>query len=167
MPRSSILVPLDISDVTDAVLREARRLAKTCNAEVRLVHVGCDSHKTCGMEFELADYVDRVKAQCETRRARLNHYAKVIGHEGYPVQVSFPEGDAPKAILEVASVLNPAAIVIGTHAHGALHQALRGGVRRTLLEKGVWPFLVVPAGRKQGGRNNQSARAAWMARRAL
>jgi nucleotide-binding universal stress UspA family protein len=146
VPKRSILVPLDFSDVTPAVLREARRLAKACKAEIRLLHVGRDSHRTGGMEFDLVDHVARVRAQHETEKARLDHYAKLLGREGFRMQVCFAEGDASRTILQQAAALNPQAIVIGTHAHGALHHALSGGVRRSLLKKGAWPVFVVPAG---------------------
>jgi nucleotide-binding universal stress UspA family protein len=145
MQKRSILVPLDFSDVTVAVLQEARRLAKAYKAEIRLIHVGSDSHRTGGMEFELVDYVNLVEARNATGRARLKHYASVLGHEGFRIQVSFAEGDARKAILAEAHTLNPTAIVLGAHSHGALHEALSGGVRQFLLDKGAWPVFVVPA----------------------
>lgn len=145
----SVLVPLDFSDSTEAVLSKARRLAAAFHARIRLIHVGRESRRTGGMEFELPEYVRLVKAQNEAARAQLEQCAKRLRREGFRADVSFAEGDARRSILQVAHELDPAAIVLGAHPHGALHDILRNGVRRSLLKESAWPVMVVPPDRTQ------------------
>ena len=149
MPKRCILVPLDLSDVTETVLLEARRLARACRAEIHLLHVGYDSQRTGGMEFELADRLTWVRMQHAMQRARLSQYAQVLGHEGFRIRTRFAEGNARKEILAQARDLDPAAIMIGMHGHGVMHDVLRGSIRRSLLREGAWPVVMVSAGRKE------------------
>jgi nucleotide-binding universal stress UspA family protein len=148
--KRSILVPLDLSDVTENVLLEARRLARAWHAEIHLLHVGRDGRKTGGMEFELVEHLNRIRAEHETEKSRLDEYARMLGHEGFRIRARFAVGNPCKAILEEARELDPAAIVIGMHGHGVLHDALKSSIRRSLLGEGAWPVVVVsPDGTKR------------------
>ncbi len=165
MPRPSILVPLDFSDATDAVLTAARRLSRAYGAEIHLLHVGREHRNTGGMEFELADHLHSVRGQHAAGRAQLDSCAQILGREGFRVRTAFAVGDACASILGEARALNPAAIVIGTHARGgvrgAFRGAFRGRVRRSLLSRGAWPVLVVPAGSSAWGDALQAVVAAF------
>jgi len=154
MSQKRILVPIDFSDVTGAVIEEARQLARARQARIRLIHVCQDCHQTGGMEFELAEQVRVGQARNEAHREQLARYAQQLRRQGVPTEVRFAVGNARRALLEAARQDNPLAVVIGAHARGTLHDVLSTGIRRSLLRERAWPVLVVPAARARGDRRS-------------
>jgi hypothetical protein len=98
------------------------------------------------MEFELANYVATLDAKHSTERDLLDRYAWLLGREGLQVRALVVVGNPRKTILEKARECDPAAIVIGMHRRGALHDLLKGSIRRSLLGEGKWPLVMVSAG---------------------
>jgi len=154
MSPKRILVSIDFSDVTGAVIEEARQLARARQARIRLIHVCRDCHRTGGMEFDLAEQVRAGQAQNEAHREQLARYAQQLRRHGVPTEVRFAVGDPRRALLEAAHEDNPLAVVIGAHPSGRLHDVLSNGIRRSLLRERAWPVLIVPAGRLRGNRRS-------------
>ncbi len=154
MSPKRILVPVDFSDVTGAVIEEARQLARARRARLCLIHVCRDCHRTGGMEFELAEQVREGQARNEAHREQLARYAERLRRQGVRTEVRFAVGDARRTLLEAAREDNPLAVVIGAHARGRLYDVLSAGIRRSLLRERAWPVLVVPAARPRADRRS-------------
>ena len=102
------------------------------------------------MECELADQVRLFKEEDEAEKAHFTQFAKNLSRS--QTESSYTEGDARRALLDEVRELNPAAIAIAAHAHGAMHDMLFGAVRRSLVKNGDWPVLVVPTRTRKGSR---------------
>ncbi len=143
----TILVPLDFSDVSAAVVHEAAGLAKALPAKLVLLHAVAMnpyppeflaeggfaalpiSQEECAKQLGLAS--DRLSAYAATHG--IGGDADLEVRAGHPIDV----------ILEEAKSRNADMIVIGSHGHGALYHLLLGGVASQILHDAACPVLVV------------------------
>lgn len=158
-----ILVSIDFSDVTPAVIDLARQLAKALDAEIHLVHVkeltaaatpGTLGYGLAGMP-ELAPMsgvpVPGFQPMPETIREdegqtlRLTNWQKEIAQDGIKVSLHEPSGMVAEEILNQADELNVDLIVMGTHGHGAMYNLLVGSATKGVLKHSKRPVVLVPA----------------------
>jgi len=146
--KKTILVPIDYSDVTDALLEEARRLAKALNATLHLVHSAMMqpviySPCSAGMgtscpltsrEQMMRDAADRLAAAAETCRADVP-----------AVTTSLVEDIPSHGVMAEARRIEPIMIVMGSHGHGALHHLLAGSVCEYVMKHAACPIVIVPS----------------------
>ena len=158
-----ILVPIDFSDATPAVIGLARQLAKAFDAEIHLVHVkelsagtapGTLGYGLAGMP-ELApmsgvpvfDPMPQPLPVDESQKLKLAQWQREITQSGIKVTLHEPTGAVAEEILNQADVLNADLIVMGTHGHGAMYTLLVGSVTKGVLKHSGRPVLLVPAPR--------------------
>jgi len=144
----AILVPIDYSDVTGAILEEATRLARALDATLHLVHVAM-THPVVYSPYQAGmgtacprsgrDQI--MKASADS----LAEAADAIRPDVRVVTTSLLEGHAGPAIMEEASMIRPAMIVLGSHGHGALHHLLAGSVCEYVMKHAVCPIVIVPS----------------------
>jgi nucleotide-binding universal stress UspA family protein len=144
----TILVPIDYSDVTDAVLEEARRLAGGLGAALHLVHAETMD------PMVYSPYQARMGAACprSSREQMLleatDRLATVAGTcrpDVRSVTISLLDGHAGPGIMEEALRVRPMMIVMGSHGHGALHHLLAGSVCEYVMKHAVCPIVIVPS----------------------
>jgi len=142
-----ILVCVDFSKVTDAVVDCARVLAALAGAEVRLVHVAAPNPDFVGFEAG----PDTVRQQV-ARGLRQEHRAlEALGAKLNEANVRagslMVQGPTVESILEQARRFQAGLVIIGSHAHGPLHDLIAGSVAQGVLRGSTVPVLVVPAPR--------------------
>jgi nucleotide-binding universal stress UspA family protein len=160
-----ILVPIDFSDVTPAVIDMACQLAKGLDAEIHLVHVkelsavatsGALGYGLVGMP-ELAplsgmpipvfDSMPQPVAENAAQKSKLAQWQKEIEQAGIKVALHEPSGAVAGEILNQAHIINADLIVMGTHGHGAMYNLLVGSATKGVLKHSSRPVLLVPAAR--------------------
>jgi nucleotide-binding universal stress UspA family protein len=160
-----ILVPIDFSDATPAVIDLARQLAKSVGAEIHLVHVkelsaaaavGALGYGLTGMP-ELApmsgvpvavfDPAPQPIPQDEGEKSKLAQWQREIAQSGFKVALHQPTGAVAEEILNQADVLDADLIVMGTHGHGAIYTLLVGSATKGVLKHSRRPVLLVPGPR--------------------
>jgi nucleotide-binding universal stress UspA family protein len=145
---NTILVPIDFSGVSTAVVNEAARLARYVKGRIILLHVVQPPFVALdfGLTFEnIAEYV--VKAEkgadlplsklCVKLRAR-GLSAKAVRATGYPAT----------SILEQANKRSANYIVIGSHGHTAFYDLLVGSTTSGVLKRATCPVVIVPSAKK-------------------
>lgn len=142
-----ILVPVDFSEVTDRVIIEAARLARTFSAELWLLYVALPPQEFVGTDFEppVARKVQDKSMQEE--RAKLQQTALKYRQAGIKTIPLFIQGPLVKTILEQAEKLKADLIVMGSHGHGAIYSNLLGSVTEGVLRETTIPLYIVPAGK--------------------
>ena len=165
---TNLLVPIDFSDVTPAVLQTATRLANALSAHLYLLHVSKPepalqssgswrpvdvvgmkhpahvddqahmAHRTVYVPPSEAADARNIPTLLQQQVDRL----RIQGHAVSPVLIS---GKPVDCILEQAALLQPDFIVLGSHGHGALHHLLLGSVAEAVLRKASCPVVIVPA----------------------
>jgi nucleotide-binding universal stress UspA family protein len=160
-----ILVPIDFSDATPAVIDLARQLAKSVGAEIHLVHVkelsaaaaaGALGYGLAGMP-ELApmsgvpvpvfDPAPQPIPEDEGEKSKLAQWQREIAQSGVKVALHQPTGAVVEEILNQADALDADLIVMGTHGHGAMYTLLVGSATKGVLKHSRRPVLLVPGPR--------------------
>ncbi|MEX0776013.1 MAG: universal stress protein [Phycisphaeraceae bacterium] len=145
-----LLVCVDFSDVTQAVLAEARKLAGALRAKVTLLHVAPPQQNLLGLEPDLIglEPVPQVPTPLiapvrqDTHRG-LESLAQQFDGAAMQCQAILVEGSVVQSIDEHARQMAVDMIIVGSHGHGALYHALVGSVTEGLLRQARQPVLVV------------------------
>ena len=137
-----LLVAVDFSEATNAVVREAGKLAEGLGAEIWLLHVAAPDF----VGYEVGPQVVRNEmAQLfRDEHARLQREAAGLRGSGLPATPLLVQGPTIQTILQEADRLQVDMIVMGSHGHGPVRQLLVGGVSEGVLHKSRCPVLVVP-----------------------
>lgn len=135
-----ILVAVDGSEASEAVVPVVAALAPLLHARVTLLHVLPSDEAAGGLPFHVPGdwertmrtgerYLERI--QDRLRRRRVQVETIVMAHPS-----------ATKAICEMADEIDAAFIALGTHGRSGLSRALLGSVTRSVATHGHRPVLV-------------------------
>lgn len=141
---STILVPTDFGEGSDAAIAYALELAKVIGAELVVLHtyeipvVGFPD----GTLVATAELTTRV---LEGAKVGLDGIAKKLAPSGVRVRTLVKQGDTWRTILEVADEVSAGLIVMGTHGRRGLPRALLGSVAEKVVRTSSCPVLTVRA----------------------
>src|SRR5262245_47092198 len=133
---TKLLAAVDLSDVTQSVVREAELLAKALGAQLTLLHVALPNPDEfvgyqAGPPSVIADRADKL----EHERASLEKLAAELRYRGIQLETVLVDGPSAKTILEQADRIDAAIIVLGSHGHGMLYHALVGSVSAEVIKE--------------------------------
>ena len=139
-----VLAAIDLSRASSYVVEAVHRVATATDAEVHLLHVVTPLPSIAGPEFQpvmepmgLADsYLDE--------QDQLNGLMSQLTDVGVNAKALIATGNPVSAVLREAKRLEAELIVVGSHGHGLLYDALLGSVSTGILRKSPIPVLVVP-----------------------
>ena len=139
-----VLAAIDLSRASSYVIEAVHRVATATDAEVHLLHVVTPLPSIAGPEFQpvmepmsLADsYLDE--------QDQLNGLMSQLTDVGVNAKALIATGNPVSAVLREAKRLDAELIVVGSHGHGLLYDALLGSVSTGILRKSPIPVLVVP-----------------------
>ena len=139
-----ILVPVDFSDHTPALLEWATHLAEEHASSLILLHA-----YHLPVEFQQlegaylpADFWASVKAEAQEQ---LGELAKGVKERGIEVETVVCEGYAATVIVEEAALRDADLIVIGTRGLSGLKHMLLGSIAERVVQKASCPVLTVKA----------------------
>jgi nucleotide-binding universal stress UspA family protein len=139
-----ILVPVDFSDNTPAILEWAAHLAEEHASALVLLHA-----YHLPVEFQQLegaylppDFWTSVKSEAEQSLTRL---AEDLERRGVQVETAVCEGYAATVIIDEALERNVDLIVIGTHGRSGLKHLLLGSIAERVVQKAPCPVLTVKA----------------------
>ncbi len=127
----SILVAVDLSDGTKAVVDQAEQLAQKFDAMIRVVHVD-------PTEPDAADFRER---QAEVQKIGDRLWERHIVAKALLIQ-----GPTVETILEEASRWDADLIVMGVKRGREASSCVLGAVSQGVIRDASCPVLVVPAG---------------------
>ena len=155
----TILVPIDFSQVTAWVVAEAADLATRLRAHLILLNVS------------------KPKTRQDNQAAFLKTMQKLVEHRLKPIAAEEPRerssarnselvsgdsiqliGEPVPTILDQAKKLSADFIVMGSHGHSALHDAVFGSVAAGVLKHAECPVIIVPSSLTRGGKKVQKVR---------
>lgn len=139
-----IFVPVDFSKYSEQALALALEIAKGVGAHLEVFH--CYDEVRSGKAPVGSAGLDpaiRANAEEDMKQLLARFQSKA---EGVDVELNLHPGMFPKAaVLARAEETNPDLIVLGTHGHTGLMQALLGSVAEELVRKAPCPVLTVRA----------------------
>lgn len=143
MPRP-ILVAVDFSPVTPAVLAAAAEEARTRGAELHLVHVAAPEPDFVGREVDPPEMRNVVAQELREEHRRLQALAGELEGAGIAVTALCVQGPTVEKLVAIAERIGAERVIVGSHGRGPLARALLGSVSAALLRAAPCPVLVVP-----------------------
>ena len=141
---SKILVPVDFSDNTPAILEWAAHLAEEHDSSVILLHA-----YHLPVEFQQLegaylppDFWSNVKSEADQT---LSKFAEELRKAGIEVETVVREGYPASVIIDEATDQSVDLIVIGTHGLSGLKHLLLGSIAERVVQKAHCTVLTVKA----------------------
>jgi len=140
-----VLVCVDLSAVTDAVIEQAIVIARALGAEVRLLHVAAPDPDFVGYRAGPATARDAVATTLRHQHRGLDRLVARFEAEKVMVKPLMMQGPTVSTILDQAEHFGADLLILGSHGHGALFHLLAGSVTQGVLHAAHRPVLVVPS----------------------
>ena len=144
---SKILVPLDGSTISEAVLPYIMELTKKLNSEVTLFQIiapGKHVHTIGGL-----DYVRFAEQDVESMRANAQKYLKEVSRRfkdtKATVKYELKLGDTAAEIIKFADKTNASLVAMSTRGHSAIERWTLGSVTHKILDSSNKHILLVRA----------------------
>ena len=145
----TILVPIDFSDVTSAVVDTARRFASAFESHLVLLNVAEPEPDFVGFEAGPPTVRVAVARDFKVERQRLDDLKVQCAASGADVTALHIQGPIVEKILHEAGEQQAELIIMGSHGHGALYDLLVGSVTHGVIKEATCPVVVVPAPAKK------------------
>jgi nucleotide-binding universal stress UspA family protein len=139
MGYQNILVPLDGSEFSEAVLKHVDRIANP-GSKIHLLSVVPElvAERVMGAPELWED----PSQELETRNTYLNRVAESLQERGYQVTCEVREGRVVNTIAQ-ATQHNCDVVIMATHRRTGLGKFILGSVSQDLLHKAHCPVLIV------------------------
>ena len=155
-----ILVPIDFSDVTELVIENAKLLAKSFDAELKIIHVVDPIPQNTGVMQESAGGIIVVPISCEVLRNELaselkSEHKKMLeikqqlSNEKIKVEAFLLKGNVSEGVLSQIEEYSPDMIVMGSHGHGYIVKTLLGSIAVYVLKHVKCPVIIIPSKAKK------------------
>jgi nucleotide-binding universal stress UspA family protein len=139
-----LLAAVDLSRASGYVIEAVHRVAMATDAEVCLLHVIIPLPAIAGMEFHPVIDQQELSERYLDEQEQLAGLVKQLVDVGVNATALIRQGDPVKSILSEARRLEAELIVLGSHGHGLLFDALVGSISAGVLRKSTLPVLIVP-----------------------
>jgi nucleotide-binding universal stress UspA family protein len=144
MATSTILVPVDFSDVTLRVVEMADRLASAFKSRVVLLYISEPEPEFVGFEPGPVTVRSAVARDFREEHQRLDELKKTFA-DGLEITALHIQGATVEKILLEAEAQKAELIVMGSHGHGSIYNLLVGSVAEGVLKAAACPVVVVPS----------------------
>ena len=141
----TILVPVDFSSVSVAVIEHAAQLAAAFSSAVWLLHVAAPEPDFVGYDEGPRSVREQVAGEMRDTHRRLQEESSRLRERGIDATAIQVQGATTETILHEADRLQADVIVLGSHGHGALHRALLGSVSEGVLHRAACPVVLIPS----------------------
>jgi len=156
-----ILVPIDFSDNSSTALTYARDFAKTCGAELVILHViepiyyatPADMYATSA---NLAALIDEQQRLSSAQLARLSRELKKK-HE--PHRTILKTGSPAQVIVDTAKSTRADLVIMSTHGRTGFAHMLMGSVSEKVVRSAACPVLTLHQGLTKKHRARRKQRA--------
>ena len=143
----TILVPVDLSEISTAVVERASCFAHSFASKLWLLHVVLPNHNAVPFNLDRDVLRREVARGLHDRRRQLYDLAEQLRREHVNVAPRFVSGTVSTTILSEAGRIGADLIVMGSHGHGNVYHALFGGVGQKVTRKASCPVMLVSSPR--------------------
>jgi nucleotide-binding universal stress UspA family protein len=138
---NNVLVPLDFSASTSAVVAAAENLARGRPARIILLTV---TKPPVILTESAPDIADSIRLDREKSGRHLAGLADQVAAHGLEVEAYERFGPPVDCILEEARRIQAEYIVMGSHGHSAVYELFVGSTTAGVLKRSPCPVLIVP-----------------------
>ncbi len=142
---NTIFVAVDLRSDVESILRVARDIAKTYDAELVLATVETELPGAEGAEEDEENKVmDELKESYGKEIHELHTLARNIAAEGINCRAVILEGVAAHQLSHAANEMDADLIILGNHGHSPLYDTLIGGTAPGIIQFAKQKVLLVP-----------------------
>jgi nucleotide-binding universal stress UspA family protein len=141
----TILVPIDFSPVTKAVVDEAIALAQSSKGGIILLYIVQPPVLVAEYGGVIEDVVPLIEAAEKAATQLLAQWRDYLKESEVTTKTLKIEGFPAKEIVVQAKSLEADYVVMGSHGHTAFYDLLIGSTTSGVLKKAPCPVVVVPA----------------------
>lgn len=141
----TILAPIDLSEVSDAVVAQAAVLARAIQGQVVLLTV-LQPAAIAGEYAPIVENISEIAAAGERNATRqLAQMQERLQARGVSTQAIVLVGAPVPQIVEQAEILHADYVVMGSHGHTAFYDLIVGSTTHGVLMRTKCPVMIVPA----------------------
>ena len=140
----NILVAVDLSAASDQVIEAARGVADLTGASMYVLHVVEADPEVVVYDADPEVAQTRIARDFPLEHKRLSALVQKLKEQGLDANSWLARGPGVASTLKEAAKLEAGLIVVGTHGHGAVYDALIGSYSAGIIRKSKLPILVVP-----------------------
>jgi len=139
-----ILVPLDGSTMSEAVLPYAEKLARALNVEIVLLHVNVIPAPTFEIySSPLTPPPEEIKVMLADEKNYLKAMCAKLEREGLRVTYLLRDGAVAETILEAAEIEQADFIAMSTHGRTGMLRLLLGSVAEQVVHHSKIPVMLI------------------------
>lgn len=141
----NLLVPVDLSEISSAVVERASCLAQSLTSSVWLLHVLLRAPDAVPFNLDRAMLRGEIAKELRNRRRQLHDLARQLREDRVHVITRLIPGTVNTTIVAEAERINADLVIMGSHGHGNVYHALFGGVGQSVMRKVSCPVMLVSA----------------------
>ena len=141
---SNLLVAVDLSEMSGAVVERASCIAQSYLNKVWLLHVTPPTSASVPFNLDRDVLRTQMAEQLRLKRRQLQDLAQQLRQQRIHVVTRFVRGTVSTTILAEAKRIHADLIIMGSHGHGNVYHALFGGVGQKVVRKAGCPVMLVP-----------------------
>ncbi|NEO29116.1 MAG: universal stress protein [Symploca sp. SIO3C6] len=141
----NLLVAIDFSETTTAVVAQAELLAEATKSKLWLIHIASPDPDFIGYKTGPQTERNFLARKFHNQHRQLQESAQKLRQKGIDAVALMIQGPTVETILEQAHKLAADLIVVGSHGHRGLYKVLVGSVSEGILRQADCPVLIVPA----------------------
>ena len=139
-----LLAAVDLSKASGYVIEAVHRVALATDAEVYILHTILPLPGIAGPEFNPVTEHQELSERYLDERDQLNELVTQLVDADVNASALMAQGEPVKTILREVERLDAELVVVGSHGHGMMFDALVGSTSAGILRKSTIPVLVVP-----------------------
>jgi nucleotide-binding universal stress UspA family protein len=139
-----LLVPIDFSDATPLIIKQAVKLAKSLTGEIRLIHVVAPEPDFIGDDVGPKVLRDQKAQRIRKYHKQIQELADQISKEKIKVTPLLIQGVTVDEIIKESKKFKANIIIMGSHGHGAMYNLLMGSVIEGVIRESNVPVMIVP-----------------------
>lgn len=142
---STILVPLDGSELSERAIPHARDLALKYGAEITLLRATALPDRVYALpDLTAAAYMERYReSEHDAIREYLKTWQERLEKDGLVVHISHRLDEAATAIVEEAEEEDVDLVVMSTHGRGGFDRWVHGSVASKVMRHAPCPLLLI------------------------
>lgn len=150
----NILVALDLSESSQIVVEQAKKLAKALSSKLWLIHVANQNPElmyasTIADEIALSptdveEIRDAIAQKFKNEHRQLQQFSEELRSDGIDCNAILVQGSITKTILSEAAKLSADMVILGSKKKGVVDRFLLGSTSEGVLHKTLVPVLFVP-----------------------
>jgi nucleotide-binding universal stress UspA family protein len=146
----NVLCPIDLSPVSDGILRWAGLFARTFSAPLEILYADWWEPPRYFTEAQIQELSRQEQEGEKALRSEVEALAKAALDDLVPYNVTVVEGHPTQQIMERAQKLTTGLIVMGSHGRTGIARLRLGSVAEDVVRASVCPVLIVKSVKDPG-----------------